>query len=233
MARQNKIPQIFSEKLFRKTMKTYLEESKNKSLYSRFSRMRNVVIFYICYYQGFRPKEAFCIEVSHLIFEQKEIYIPAQNNKQRNQDMFPMSDFIISLIKEFMIVREEFLSGKTSKWLFPSTRNPESPVYRGTLIRGFTRAIESQELKQVSYVDAQGKRRLNLSIYSLRHSFGTNAMMKMKDIKQVAKVLRHYDVKCRSTYIYVHTDAQSSRRELLNNVVGKKNLNTKEILGLV
>lgn len=232
MARQKKIPQIFDEKLFRATMKTYLKESKNSSLFRRFSRMRNVVIFYICYYQGFRPKESQCIEMSHLIFKQKEVYIPAQNNKQRNQDMFPISDFVINLIKEYLRVRNKFLKGKKSKWLFPSTRTAENPIYRGTLIRGFTKAIEMQGIKQVSYVDTQGKRRLNFSIYSLRHSFGTNAMGKMKDIKQVAKVLRHYDPKCRSTYIYVHTDAVASRKELLNSVYGKKNLNSKEILCL-
>ncbi|MCH7850748.1 MAG: tyrosine-type recombinase/integrase [Nanoarchaeota archaeon] len=229
MARPKKIPQVLEEALFGKLMKSYLKGAKNKSIFYKYSRMRNVVIFYICYYQGFRPKESRCIEMSHLFLSQKDIYIPAENNKQRNQDIFPMSDFIINLIKEYLPIREEYLNGKKSKWLFPSTRNIENPVYRGTLSRGFTGAIELYGLKQVSYVDKQGKRRLNFSIYSLRHSFGTNAMHNMKDIKQVAKVLRHYDEKCRSTYIYVHTDAAASRRDLLNAVYRRK-MNAKAIL---
>jgi integrase len=73
-------------------------------------------------------------------------------------------------------------------------------------------------LRQISYIDGQGNKRRNLSVYSLRHSFGTYVNHRYKDIKIAAKALRHYDPQCRSSYIYNHTDALLSRKEIVNDV---------------
>lgn len=223
MARSKKIPQIVKEKTFLAMVSEYIKKSKrNLSKKEQFARVRNAIIFLICYYQGFRPKEAKDIKLEHIDFLNQMVYIPAENNKQRNQDIFPLQKNILEKIKEYIVYKNKFFD--KSDWLFPSLRDSSKPVYRGTLIRAFTQMISIFNLKQISYIDKQGNKRLNLSIYSLRHSFGTNAMHKIKDVKQVARLMRHYDPQCRSTYIYIHTDQMLSRKDLLCQVYKKKTL---------
>lgn len=214
MARAKKIPQFLTKEEFNFLIKSYLNNSERAlSNRDKYARLRNVVIFSICFYMGFRPKEAKDIKISHIDLEKKEIYIPAENNKQRNQDVYPIPEIIFPLIKIYLRFRNS-----KSEWVFPSGRNQNKPIYRGTLIRAFEKAIIYSDFKKISYTDKRGNKRRNLSIYSLRHSFGTKAMNKLKDVKQVAKVMRHYDEKCRSTYVYIHTDNMASRKEMLDKV---------------
>jgi integrase len=170
----------------------------------------------IQFYTGLRPKEAKDIQMCEINFKENLLYIPAENNKQRNQDMMPIQDFLMHRIKAYIKIRDKFFIN--SPFLFPSTWSAERPVYRGTLMRAFIDAIEFAGYKQTSYIDKKGHKRNNLSIYSLRHSFGTFAMHSLKDTKQVAKLLRHYDPQCRSTYIYMHTEQSFSRKQLLDKV---------------
>ena len=165
---------------------------------------------------GLRPKEANNILLNDISFNENTLYIHAENNKQRNQDIMPIQLSLSNKIKSYLKIRNRFFPN--SPYLFPSTFNSEKPVYRGTLIRAFTEALELSDMKKTSYVDKQGNNRINLSLYSLRHSFGTFAMHSLKDNKQVAKLLRHYDPQCRTTFIYTHTDEILSRREILEKV---------------
>lgn len=217
MAKSKKIPQILTEKEFKTLICNYIDFSKRRlSLMEQFARIRNVIVFSICFYMGFRPKEAKNIKVDDLSLAQKEVYISAENNKQRNQDTYPVPEILIPMIRDYLKIRKN--EKIESEWLFPSLRNLNKPIYRGTLIRAFERAITQSKFKRISYVDKQGNKRRNLSIYSLRHSFGTKAMHKLKDIKQVARVMRHYDPQCRSTYVYIHTDNMRSRKQMIEQI---------------
>lgn len=216
MTRAKKIPQFLTEREFLFLISNYLKNSERRlSQRDKFARFRNSVIFSICFYAGFRPKEARNIKIKDLNLLNKEIYIPAENNKQRNQDTYPIPEKIIPLIITYLNIRKI-----NSEWLFPSMRKKNNPIERGTLVRAFEKAIIYSNFKKISYVDRKGNKRRNLSIYSLRHSFGTKAMNKLKDIKQVARVMRHYDEKCRSTYVYIHTENMLSRKEMIDNIWG-------------
>jgi integrase len=217
MARAKKIPCFLIEKEFQHLINCYLYQSKKRiGAKCFFTRFRNVISWCLEYYNGLRPKESSNIKIEDLNITEKEIYIPAENNKQRNQDYMPIRNDLLDKLIAYLKLRDKMFPN--SPYLFPSTWNSEKPVYRGTLMRAFVVALEKANFKKTSYNDSKGNKRLNFSQYSLRHSFGTFAMHSVKDNKQVAKLLRHYDPQCRSTYIYTHTDQMLSRRELLEKV---------------
>jgi integrase len=211
MSRPKKIPQVISEEEFNRAITIYYKDKPC------FTRMRNCLLFSLCMFMGLRPKEAKNIQMQHINFVEKQIYIPADSNKQRNQDLMPMPQFIVEKLKKYITIRNRLFD---SQYLFPSNRGGE--IERGTLMRAFSKMIKLAGLSQISYTDKQGNKRRNISIYSLRHSFGTNVMHEYKDNKIVAKALRHYDPQCRSTYVYIHTDAQVSRKEILERVWANK-----------
>jgi len=217
MTKSKKIPQFITEENFFHLIKCYLSNSKKKINPLRFfSRIRNCIIWMIQFYMGLRPKEAKDIRLREIDLKKGLLYIPAENNKQRNQDVMPIQEFLIHKIKSYLKIRNRFFPH--SPFLFPSTYNSEKPVYHGTLIRAFTMALTMSGFGKVSYIDEIGRKKLNLSLYSLRHSFGTFAMHSLKDNKQVAKLLRHYDPQCRSTFIYTHTEQSLTRKQLLDKI---------------
>lgn len=217
MTKAKKVPQFLTEEEFAYLLNCYLSTSKKRIrplLY--FSRIRNCMIWMIQFYMGLRPKESKDIRMNEINFKDSVLYIPAINNKQRNQDLMPIPESLMLKIQYYLRIRKKFFPN--SPFLFPSTWDAEKPVYRGTLERAFVIALETARFKKVSYIDGIGRRKLNLSPYSLRHSFGTFAMHSLKDNKQVAKLLRHYDPQCRSTYIYTHTEQSLTRKQLLDKV---------------
>ena len=151
MPRAKKIPQILSEEEFNRAILIYYKDKPC------FSRMRNCLLFSLCFYMGLRPKEAKNILLSHINFTDSVLYIPAENNKQRNQDLMPIPSFVLVKIRKYLLLRNKIYN---SLWLFPSNRDGE--IERGCLIRGFDKMAKLAGLRQISYVDGQGNARRNI-----------------------------------------------------------------------
>ena len=206
-------PQIITQEQLRKLI---LETSKEKN---KFVAMRNTIMFLLGYYLGLRPREIRCIKISEINFENKTLFIRAENNKQRNEENdFPLPDFILNLLLDYI----KKIPFKTI-WLFPNYWNPERkkdvPVHERVHQRAFTEIARRLNLLKISYIDAQGKPRYNLTLYSFRHRFGDYCYEKFSyDIKKTAMMLRHYDPSCRATLGYVHTAKRVRRRELMNQL---------------
>ncbi len=164
------------------------------------------------YYLGLRPMEARCIKLAHI--KNKILYIPAENNKQRFQDTLPIPYFIYMKLISYINFRNKFFSNKD--YLFPKKDN--LPLDRGSHIRFFNFILKKCNLYQKSYNDKKNNARGNLTLNSLRHSFGTFAYSKLHDIKQVACLLRHHDFLCRSTLIYIHTDENRNKLDLFDEI---------------
>ncbi len=215
-----RIPQTITEKEFYKITATLFKNPKRRKLppYQKFTRIRNFMIFSLCFYLGLRPKESKDIKVEHINFSEKTLYIPAENNKQRNQDILPIPDFILRKIRSYLQLKNKFF--KESAWLFPAkySSNRNKNLSRGTLIKAWNDCLKKSGMLYKSYTDSNGKPRYNLTLYSLRHSFGTFSFEKLKDIKKVGSLLRHYDFQCRSTLRYIHTTQNSTRKNLFEEV---------------
>jgi integrase len=215
---KKRIPQSISEEELKKIILAILKGNpkyKNLSKEKKFIRLRNIFMIFIQYYMGLRPKEARKIKLKHIDFQNKILFIPAENNKQRNQDNMPIPDIVFNVLLNYIYELKKIF--KNSIWLFPNKYGNDC-IDRGSHIRFFTLALLKSNLLQKSYCDKQNNLRNNLTLYSLRHSFGTNVYSKLKDIKKTASLLRHYDFQCRSTLIYIHTTQNQNRRDLFAEV---------------
>lgn len=170
-----------------------------KQKYHIFARTRNASMCIFSYYLGLRPKECRCIKLSD--FRGKRLYIPAENNKQRNNDVIPIPDFLFTKLLNYIdYLKTTF---PNSIYLFP--KRDLKPLDRGSHIRFFRYASRRVGI-------------YNVSLYSLRHSFGTNCYLKLRDIQKTAILLRHYDCSCRTTMRYIHTASPVMREELFQEL---------------
>lgn len=201
-----KIPSTITEEQLKKILAEILKR-KN------FVAKRNALMIVLSYYLGLRPKETRCIKIHDINFEEKNIFIPAENNKQRNEDYFPVPDFILKPI--FNYIKK---IPKKTPWLFPNKNNFQQPLDRSTHRKFFNKAITKTGMNKISYIDAQGKPRHSLTLYSLRHSFGTFAYMKLKDIPKTSSLLRQYDFSFRTTLRYIHTANKIQRKTIMSEI---------------
>ena len=167
--------------------------------YKKFIRIRNAFMIYLAYTLGLRPKECRCIKLSDI--RRQKLYIPADNNKQRNNDVIPLPDIIFYKIQIYITALKEFFDNPI--YLFPKRDN--EPIDRGSHIRFFREASRRAGFP-------------GLTLYSLRHSFGTNAYLRFHDIPKVGVLIRHYDFQYRTTLRYIHTASPIMREELLNEL---------------
>ena len=185
-----------------------------------FIRLRNVFMVYFAYCLGLRPGECFRAKIEHINLEKQEMYIPASHNKQRQSDLLFFPDFLIPQLEAYLKERNKRFP--ESEWMFP-TRSIDRGDAKGRMERSqfgkiFRDAIKKAGLYQVSYIDAQGLKRANLNVYSLRHGFGTRCYEKTKDLKQTSILMRHKDCSMRSTLMYVHLSEDKERKRLINEV---------------
>jgi len=220
MARRKRIPKIITPEELETILRFIIKpkNSRRPTPQENFTRLRNCLALYLMYYLGLRPKESIAIELRHINFEKKMLFIPAQNNKQRNADIMPIPDFILEKIIFFVkLTKSQKID---SEWLFPSIhwKSKEGRATRSVYTKSFKDALIDADMLQTSYIDGQNNPRYNITLYSLRHSFGTLVLRKTKNYKKTAKALRHYDDQCRSVLIYDHTTDHIDRENILQEV---------------
>jgi len=210
MSRKRKnIPQAISKKDFQKIALAIYTLSPSK-----FLRARNLLMCIMCYTAGFRPKEVYNAKLEHLNLSERTLYIPAENNKQRNQDYAPLPNSLIEPLKKYLAVRPD------SIWLFPSA-GKTGHICRSSFAKFFRDALKKSKLYQVSYIKKNNGKELKMSVYnvySLRHSFGVNTMDKLHDPRKVALLLRHYDEQLRSVWVYIHTLSKNKRKGIMDSL---------------
>lgn len=172
-------------------------------------------MLYFSYTLGLRPKECYHAKITNLNLNEKWLYIPSEDNKERQQDYVCLPDFLIPKIKSYLNYRNIYFTD--SEWLFPSN-SKEGYVDRTYYEQVFREALKDTGIYKISYVDTQGLNRANFTLYSLRAGFGTYAWNKTKDIKKTAILLRHKDRQLRSTMRYVSIAEEDTRKELIDEI---------------
>ena len=218
-----KIPQIISEEDIQKIFHAIINEKRayngGKKIYY-FRKFRNCMIFFLMYYLGLRPKASYAIKIEHIDLERGTLFIPASNNKQRNSDLIPLPEFVYNTLFRYIKKRNKLF--EDSEWLFPSDHwRSKGHLDHSVVCKIFKDAARDTKLLNTSYVDAQGHKRANFTPYNLRHSFGSKAYEKTKDIKKTAFLLIQYDWQCRSALVYIHTTQNKNRIDLFNELYGE------------
>ena len=196
---------------FRKLIKITKKEN------NRFIALRDSLMYEFAYYLGLRPMEIRCIRLSHINFQEHILFIPAENNKERNSDNFPISKRVFIKLITYLKKRKT-----SSEWLFPCywnhDRKQDVPVDKRTFERNFSRRIMELGFIQCSFIDRQNLPRYNLNLYSFRKRFGTAAYKKFKCPKRTANLLRQYDPSLQSVWRYIYFAENENRGKLLNKI---------------
>lgn len=220
---KRRIPQTLSPDDLAKIFKSILQEKTKRKLtpYENFLRVRNCMMILMAYLLGLRPKETTDIKLIHIDFLKNSLYIPAEHNKQRNEDKIPIPNFLMNKIISYMKLRKKFF--ELNEWLFPnrSGKTTRAKLERNTYATLFKSALKRARLLQISYIDKKNQKRTNYTLYSLRHSFGTFVYSKTRDIRKTALALRHYDFQCRSTLTYIHTAQSLDRLKIFDEIFKK------------
>lgn len=181
---------------------------------NKFIAMRDILMYFLDVLLGFRPSESRLIELTHIDFTEKTIFIPAENNKERQADDVYVPDFIIRLIRYYLSKRKI-----KSKWLFPSSKNNLIPICYKQCQRNFTNRLKRAGMLNLSFYDKSGKPRYNLNLYSFRKKFGTFVYKKSNRCPQTtALMLRHRDKKLSSVWSYVFAVEKENRKEIMESL---------------
>ena len=197
------ITELQFQKLLEETRKT-----KNKFIVNR-----DILMYELLFYLGLRPSECRLIKVQHISFSEKTIFIPAQNNKQHNEDVVYMPEFIQDKILNYLRKRKI-----NSNWLFPCAKNYSSVMIYGTFARKFTKRLTTLEVLNVSYIDKQGRPRYHLNLYSFRKRFGTFAYKKTRCPQTTALLLRHTDKQYKAVWSYIFAVQKEERKEIMQEL---------------
>lgn len=213
---------IFNEKEIRKIIETAM--TINKSRYNLrlagFFKLRNAMMIFLSYYLGLRPREYYAARLEYADMQHKSFFIPCGSNKMRYSDEVPIPAVALKPLKKYLSIRNQYF--KDSQWLFPAAphhaRCKTGHLNRHTFNRTFKDITKKLGYYRICYTDSKGFPRGNISLYSLRHSFGTKAYQVLRDIPAVASLLRHRSPRFEATFRYIHYNFENQRRGLMEQL---------------
>lgn len=181
-----------------------------------FQSWKYATMLWFCYYMGLRPNSTRLIEIKHINFNDKTVYIPRANSKTRQDDIFPIPDLLMNKLWAYLKIRCKVIHN--SQFLFPNIKGKASDKnYFSDKIR---RMLKNLQISKLSYFDKAGCKRMSKNLYSLRHSFGTRVYQKTHDIKAVAIMLGHHDTLMRCASVYAHISDIQERPRIMKQIYG-------------
>lgn len=153
--------------------------------------MRDLAILELFYSSGLRLAEVASLDLSNLdIDEQLVRVIDGKGGKDR---LVPVGQVALSVIKEWLLIRQEWLSAATvldqdSEALFISQKG--------------RRLSDRQISRRVKRYAEQSGVNINLHPHLLRHSMATHVLESSQDIRLVQELLGHADIS--TTQVYTH-----------------------------
>lgn len=154
--------------------------------------IRLVCLLEMLYSTGLRVSELVGLPMSALGDNMQFLMVTGKGGRER---MVPMSEPAQQAIKNYVDVREQFISsedkGHQAQWLFPSRTSDSGHLTRqrfAQLLKDVARDAEIQADK--------------VSPHILRHAFATHLLSNGADLRSVQKMLGHADIA--TTQIYTH-----------------------------
>ena len=155
-------------------------------------------LMYAC---GLRVSELVGLPEKCINFPKKQIIVFGKGGKER---IVPVAENALKEIIFYKEVRDMYLKGKKSVWLFPSARAANGHITRDA----FFKNIKNLAVKA-------GISPQKLSPHVLRHSFATHLLNHKVDLRSVQKMLGHADIS--TTEIYTHVVSQKLSEEINKN----------------
>ncbi len=213
-------PQPLTEEEFRKIIDEIMKVKpycKNVEL-ALFNSWKFATMLWFHYYLGLRPRTVRLIEIKHLDFKNRILFVPAMNVKTRAADNFPIPDVLYVKLIVWLKVRCKLIHN--SKWLFPSSKFPfncQDKNYLGGKVR---KILKKLDISRPSWKDKSGMIHYNKCLYSIRRSFATKVWQRTKNIKFVEIALGHHDPLMRNAWRYISICEDEERPEIFRQVWG-------------
>ena len=159
---------------------------------------RIATMLILMYHCGLRISELVSLPINNINLNKKQILIFGKGAKER---LLPVSDAAIEEVQDYLNIRECFIKGKESKWMFPSLTAKEGHITRDSFYK---------HLKNIAVKAGISPARVTPHV--LRHSFATQLLRHNADLRSVQKMLGHESIT--TTEIYTHIISE----ELINTV---------------
>jgi site-specific recombinase XerD len=134
------IPRVITEDEFRRILQAILTRKKHPNtskMYADFMKIRDCMMFFLMFYLGLRPKEAYACKVEYLNLHEATLFIPGANNKQRHSDTIPLPSFVVKSLTRYLEIKNRIC--KESSWLFPSrNHNNKGGMLDSSVVRKLT-----------------------------------------------------------------------------------------------
>lgn len=163
-----------------------LMETAQKQNSMAFQRM--AVMLELMYACGLRVSELIGLPENCINFDKRQILVRGKGSKER---LIPIADSAVKMIVDYFDLRQEFIRGRKSIWLFPSKQSACGHI---------TRSAFFKNIKEVAVLAGISPERV--SPHVLRHSFATHLLHNGADLRSVQKMLGHADIS--TTEIYTH-----------------------------
>lgn len=158
-------------------------QNKNDIAFQRLAVM--LELMYAC---GLRVSELVSLPENCINFDKKQILIRGKGSKER---LIPIADTAVKTVIDYFDMRQEFIRGRKSVWLFPSKRSSCGHITRDAFYK---------DIKKLAAM--AGISPSKVSPHVLRHSFATHLLHNGADLRAVQKMLGHADIA--TTEIYTH-----------------------------
>ena len=161
-----------------------LETAQKKN---EISFQRAAVMLELIYACGLRVSELVALPENCFNFDKRQILVRGKGSKER---LIPVAERTIKTILDYLSLREEFIRGRKSIWLFPSY-SKQGHITRDAFFKSLKNlAVES------------GISPEKVTPHVLRHSFATHLLNNGADLRSVQQMLGHSSIT--TTEIYTH-----------------------------
>ncbi|MEO5951549.1 MAG: tyrosine recombinase [Chloroflexia bacterium] len=155
--------------------------------------IRDWAMFELCYSSGLRVSELVGVQLSDYNPMAMRLKVTGKGNRQR---LLPVGSTAASAIDQYLQEsRARLLAGKSSPYLFVSSRGPKLDS------RSYWKVLQ-----KLGLVEASG---VKVHPHMIRHSFATHLLEGGADLRSVQAMLGHADIS--TTQIYTHVERDRLR----------------------
>jgi len=171
--------------------------------------MKFVMVVFMGIFQGLRIGEMVRLKWSHIDLENGELRVLDGKNPRRFKSSYG-KDRIVPINSMFIPVYKKWRAmNPDDEYVLPTTKKRDSLTVRGMTSIYNRRMLEITELlgiKEVDYLQKDGKPRYKYHLHTFRHVCGTNLYRAGMDIYAVKEFLGHEDIKDTMVYCELARD---------------------------
>lgn len=183
----------------KKTLPVFIEEKAMASLLDDFSfgddfaGVRNKTIIEMLYLTGMRRSELIGLHDEDIDLQEGTVRVTGKRNKQR---IIPLVKPFIKNLDTYIKMRDEYLEGGVSEWLFITDKCEKIyDKYIYNIVKGYLSVVTTADRK---------------SPHVLRHTFATHMLNHGADLNSIKELLGHANLS--ATQVYTHNTFEKLKK---------------------